>query len=456
MTATPAVHAIADVQKNVGWDCCGQSSERLILEHMFDLGMREFEALAEAIDAVVDVDPTGLTDGQVHRQLMELLRQQAKLDSATARLAASWDARRAWAEDGSKSPDARLAREAKLRRATTSRIIKRARALATMPLTAAALAEGAITTDHVDVLMHANAQSRVRCTRFAIDEHTLVAYCRQLTFFEADRAIRNWINVVDAALDDDGPEPTWRDREAAWFRGIEGDVHVRAILPPVGGSEFIAAVERIERELYLDDQRTGSERTGPQRRADALVEMARRAMAMPADANKPRPVITVIMGDWSFRHLCELTDGTIVSPQDLLPHLSEADVEGVLFDGPFHGVGVSSQRTFNGVLRKIIQIRDRHCQHESGCDAPISQCDVDHIVPWSAGGVTEQENGRLMCRPQNRNSDLHARGPTNITVFDDDPITILIRQRAAGLRRTPSPAGDDRPAAAAAHSASSN
>lgn len=74
--------------------------------------------------------------------------------------------------------DARLARDAKLRRATASQVIRRAKTLASMPLIADALAEGAINVDHVDLLMHANAQWRFRCTRFAVDEETLVGCIR--------------------------------------------------------------------------------------------------------------------------------------------------------------------------------------------------------------------------------------------------------------------------------------
>lgn len=402
---------------------------------MFDWGLVEFEALASALDGLVDVDPLGMSDGQVHRQLIELQRQESRLEAVTLRLASSWDTRRTWAENGSKSAEARLAREAKVRRATAARQLRRARALAAMPATAAALAAGAITVDHVDLLMQANATTRLRCRRFPVDEEMLVGFCRESSFFEADRSVRYWINRVDAELDDDGPEPAYRDRECTTGRGIGNEVHLRAILDPVGGGEFLEALDRIERDLYRDDKQSGNERSDTQRRADALVEMARRAMATPADGRKPRPLITVVTGDESFRWLCELSDGAIVTPRSLLPYISTADVEAALFDGPLHGVGVSSQRTFTGALRRIIEIRDRHCQHPCGCDVPMSKCDVDHIVPHSEGGITRQAGGRLQCESHNRNSALHRLGPANVTVYDDDPATIALKARLEALRR---------------------
>jgi Domain of unknown function (DUF222) len=414
---------------------------------MFDLGLTDFEALDATLDALVDVDPVTMSDGEVHRTLIELMRQQARLAAVTLKFASSWDTRRTWAQNGSKSAEARLAREAKVRRSTANQALKRAKALASMPHTAEALRQGSITVDHVDLLMIANAKGRWRSVRFAIDEETLVGHCKRMSMYDADREIRYWCNRVDAELGDDGPEPTFLDREATTGRGIDNEVILKAILDPVGGGEFLEALDRIENELYLDDKRTGAVRTDKQRRADALVEMARRAMAAPAVARQPRPLISVVMGDWSFRRLCELSDGTIVTPNALVPYVTSADVEAVLFDGPLTGVGVSHKRTFTGAVRRIIEVRDRRCQHPSGCDVPMSKCDVDHVIPYRVCGITRQEDGRLECSAHNRDSTLHQLGPDNDTINDDDPLVLLARRRLDDLiRRTQAS-----PIASAAH-----
>lgn len=417
-------------------------------ERMFDVGLVEFEALESALDRLVEVDPLAMSDGQVHRQLVELQRQQARLAATTMRLASSWETRRSWAEDGSKSAAARLGRETGQRRSTTKRLLATAKALASMPHTSAALAAGAISLDHVDLLIHANAGSRWRSARFVAEEELLVGWCRKMSFFDAEREIRYWINRADAELDDDGPEPTFNDREATTGRGIGNEVHVRAILDPVGGAIFLEALDRIEHDLYLDDQRRGATRTDKQRRADALVEMARRATAVAADCKKPRPLVSVIIGDRSFGRLCELSDGTIVSPRSLLPYLSDAEVEAILFDGPLYGVGVSRQRTFTGVLRRIIEVRDRHCQHPCGCDVPMSRCDVDHIEPFRDGVSYGQDDGRLECRAHNRDSTLHDLGPANVTVYDDDPMVLLAKARVEALTRRTSASPEASAAAA--------
>jgi 5-methylcytosine-specific restriction endonuclease McrA len=75
--------------------------------------------------------------------------------------------------------------------------------------------------------------------------------------------------------------------------------------------------------------------------------------------------------------------------------------EQVLFDTPTHVVGISRQRTYTGLVRKAVQVRDRACQYP-GCDAPLDDCEIDHKTPAAHGGQTSQTNGRPYCGPHNR------------------------------------------------------
>ena len=119
----------------------------------------------------------------------------------------------------------------------------------------------------------------------------------------------------------------------------------------------------IDNELRLADQNNPDAplRTRAQRRLDALVEMALRASGN--GGVRPRPLVTVVVGDHSFRRLCELSDGTVITPGELVPYVGDLDVNTILFDGPFHAIGGTSTRTFGGLLRRAIEVRDRVCQH---------------------------------------------------------------------------------------------
>ena len=55
--------------------------------------------------------------------------------------------------------------------------------------------------------------------------------------YDADREVRYWCNRVDAELGDDGPEPTYLDREATTGRGIDNEVICgRSSTPSVAAS----------------------------------------------------------------------------------------------------------------------------------------------------------------------------------------------------------------------------
>ncbi len=58
-----------------------------------------------------------------------------------------------------------------------------------------------------------------------------------------------------------------------------------------------------------------------------------------------------------------LSDGTVISPGELVPYVGDLDVNAILFNGPFHAIGGSTTRTFGGLLRRAIEVRDRVCQH---------------------------------------------------------------------------------------------
>ncbi len=171
-----------------------------------------------------------------------------------------------------------------------------------------------------------------------------------------------------------------------WF----GDL----VLDPISGAIVAKALERIVDELFeadwaeararLGDAVTTGDlsRTPAQRRADALVEMARRAGSAPADGRRPEPLFTVLVGYESFAgRICQLANGSVVSPGSLVPWLDSAWVERVVFDRPSRVIDVGvARRLFSGATRRAVQVRDRECFHEL-CDEPAEDCEIDHVEP---------------------------------------------------------------------------
>ena len=118
------------------------------------------ETLSEAIDDAAAVDLDTLTNGELDAELVALVRLRHRLDAEIARRACRWEARGVWQSDGSRAPWARLSRTAGVAGGTAKAIMRRGPSLATMPLTAEALAAGSIGTDHVDLLARAAGDGR--------------------------------------------------------------------------------------------------------------------------------------------------------------------------------------------------------------------------------------------------------------------------------------------------------
>lgn len=272
-----------------------------------------------------------------------------------------------------------------------------------MPVTGRAFAAGAISTDQVDLLSKANQEWRD--ARFCEHERMLVRHYRRLRYPYARRAVDYWCQRVDAEAAERDATERHASRYASASAALYGDVVVHAALDATGGSAFCDELQRLERQLYLEDQKTGNRRTIRQRRADAMVEMAHRSRMCPPGGLRPRPLITILLGEQTLDRVCELAEGVVITPGQVVPHLGDADIERIVFDGPDRFIGVSKRRTFTGALRRAIEVRDRHCQYPSACDEPAKQCDVDHVTLRSAGGLTSQQNGRLLCPTHNRHPD---------------------------------------------------
>jgi hypothetical protein len=101
--------------------------------------------------------------------------------------------------------------------------------------------------------------------------------------------------------------------------------------------------------------------------------------------------------------LCELDDGTVISPTRMIEQALAGHVRRLVFASP--GVILDygrKQRLFTGALREAVCARDRICDHE-GCEIPARRCEIDHIHDWNHGGHTSHHNGKARCTFHHRN-----------------------------------------------------
>ncbi|VEG25761.1 Uncharacterised protein [Actinomyces howellii] len=75
-----------------------------------------------------------------------------------------------------------------------------------------------------------------------------------------------------------------------------------------------------------------------------------------------------------------------------------------LVTDPLSGAVVDVGRTRYrppAALRDLARARDAACTHP-GCQVPAARCDLDHITPWAAGGVTSLDNLTTLCEAHHR------------------------------------------------------
>jgi hypothetical protein len=369
--------------------------------------------LEVAVKEVAVMAAAGLADDELSETLVALRRQIDSLESSLARLGDEWNTRRVWADTGARSGAAELARRTRRPKAEWGSLLHLGRKVKRVRLVAEAWRAGDIGAAHVRRIAGSmNPRTTVAMDR---DEAKLVDAALRLRFDDFCSYMSYWDLHVDpdgAALSDVERRERRRVSLDETFNGMySGSV----LLDPVSGSAVAGELDRLEQELFEADWAEAKERLGrdpkagelartpDQRRADALVEMAKRSGTAPADGRAPKPLFQLVLGSDQFRHLCELANGRVVSPEAVVPWIGEADLERYLFAAYGERViSVSRRRSFTGALRDLIKVRDRRCFHPS-CDMRADRCQVDHIEPWAAGGLTAQDNGRLACGFHNRN-----------------------------------------------------
>jgi Domain of unknown function (DUF222) len=369
----------------------------------------QLDALKRDLDELAAADSFSLADRE---SIIDLERQLARFQCIVSEAVAEFDAAKEWAPDGARTSVAWIDTRCHLPKAEVRSQLRRGRAMTDMPLVAEAWLNGDIGGAQVDIL--ARARTPVTEAAFERDEEFLVAQAKEMKFEDFSGVVAYW----GLRADPDGASESDMDRrtrrDVFLTSSVDGMWFGEMTLDPISGAIVSEELTRLEKELFESDwakarEELGREpkphelaRTSAQRRADALIEMAARSRTAPVDGRRPRPLFSFLVGYESFRgRISQLAQGQVLSPDSLLGWLDGADFERAVF-APGRRVEVSvTSRLFTGATRRAIELRDQQCTHEY-CDVPADACQIDHIIPYTRGGPTDQENGRAHCGFHNR------------------------------------------------------
>lgn len=136
-------------------------------------------------------------------------------------------------------------------------------------------------------------------------------------------------------------------------------------------------------------------------RAEALVEMARRAGAADPARTGARPLVTVLIDLDTLQgragRPAQVDGGGLITADSARRLACDADVSRLLTgpDGAILELGRTT-RTASADQWRALRLRDRGCTWP-GCDRPPGWCQAHHITWWQNGGGTDLDNLTLLC-----------------------------------------------------------
>ena len=217
-------------------------------------------------------------DGVLVDEVVELHRRIARLQAACAARISEIDRRGLPLREGfGSTPGWLIAHSGDPAGICRSRV-RSARGLRHMPHTREAFTDGVLSEPRVRMLVDARDTEP---SVFQRDENLLVSQARRLTPADFRQALAYWRRLADSDGHLRDLDRAYRRRRLHASVTWQGVVQIDGQLDPEGGATLITALRSLTDPTNLDPSDT---RTPAQRRADAIVELARRHLDNP---NRP-------------------------------------------------------------------------------------------------------------------------------------------------------------------------
>jgi hypothetical protein len=256
--------------------------------------------LEAVVDALATQDTGGLPDAVRAEQVQRLRRLLDRLEGHWLQELAAVDAAGAAGADQGQQAGATAAwlrHRLRMGAGAASTAVRTARALFRGPLTATAqaLTNGEISPAHAAAVAHGTHDLPAQVAAEA--EPVLLDAARRLDPPRLRKVLGHLRLVADPDGEHDRAEQR-HGRRGLWLSPTwEGMVAVAGLLEPEAGQLLLAALEPLARPAKADDTRSGG-----QRQADALAELARRALEngrLPKTGGvRPQLLITVDLDTW--------------------------------------------------------------------------------------------------------------------------------------------------------------
>lgn len=350
--------------------------------------MGVFDPLAQLVEELaIPVDGDAIA---------QLLAVRDRLDAKLAEALVAFERAELWDTDAATSLTAWLKDRGGMSRRDALRTTVRIHRLATLPVTAAAWADGRLSGGQVEAVLA--ALDAATLARFAEHEHDVVPLLAGLSVDDTRQVMLRWTAFATA----DGLPPADPEPARALHVSTVGDRgFVDGSLDPDATEVLLAALRVAQRHDRDGDGEGARFRPAAERRADALVDICRFFLDHHHGAvggrHRPHVNVVVDLADLEARRGGRVVDGLGLDHPTTERYLCDAALHRVVMEGrsAILDYGATS-RTIPAPLWNALVVRDEHCRFP-GCDRPASWCEAHHVRHWLHGGPTAIDNLVLLC-----------------------------------------------------------
>jgi hypothetical protein len=181
-----------------------------------------------------------------------------------------------------------------------------------------------------------------------------------------------------------------------------GMLAISGQLDPEAGAVLTAALDPLSAPSPCDTTAGRDLRPPDRRRAEALVEVCRRAAAAggAAPATTKAQIVITIEHDTlkdAVRGAGTTLTGEVLSPATVRKIACDASIIPTVLGSPSQPLDVGrTKRLVTPALLAALWIRDKRCTYP-GCGRPPQWCDAHHVRHWIDGGPTSLLNLTLLC-----------------------------------------------------------
>ncbi len=341
--------------------------------------------------------------------VIELREFVARTEGFSAEVVRRFEKSGAWAQDGALSIVDWLKSNGKLSGGAAMERVSMARQLEKLPETAQAFQRGDLGYQHVAILTR--TAEKVGTGALKKEEASLLQAAQTMDPGRFASVARAFEFRVDQAAALDEANRAWSRRYLHLSEPKDGLVHLEGLLDAEGGAVVKTALDALMPAPKHDDDRTAG-----QRRADALVDLARRPLAgrKLGSTGGQRPHLVITASVETLAGIPGAPPATLdgvgpIASEAAQRHACDATVSWLLGKVEKDQETSHEHRQIPPSIRRALVARDRDCVF-NGCHRPANWCDGHHVKWWTRGGETRLENLALVCGRHHRM--LHEEGWT--------------------------------------------